>query len=438
MIRYLLLVAIGIAALVAQVAYAAFPPYAQITGYRIGQDGNVVYPSAAAACAAAADSTQTGNLTASFEYPHFIQLSRHCEVIRNSDGQSLGVVGIFYVLGPASCPPNSTLINGQCSCTAPSIENPDTKTCTPPTPCQWAKDMQVAGGSFMIETGKSFCHSGCSFTLAPDAGPSPFRAKQDGKWYEQRYQGDFKGTGGGAMNCGVGDAEEEPQIDPPEEKPDAPDQPCPPGQTAGAQIITPGGGGGYVCSVPQDSESTEEKTTETTNPDGSTTLTTTQTTTVCGISSCNTTITTSVSSGGTTQTTTEESSQNKDAFCKSKPADKNCTGSGGGGAGTPGADQSTPDHPKLWEKKYPDGLAGVWSEARAAFLNTDIGRLAPKLMPDNIPTNGVVPVWNLSLDVGIANFGVHDFSPSPMVWGWAKIFVILGALLLARALIFGG
>jgi len=339
--------------------------------------------------------------------------------------------------GQQSCPANSTLSGGQCTCSANF--NEVNGTCVAKQVCDWAKDMQVAGGSFMIETGKNFCHSGCTFVLAPDAGSSPFRAKQDGKWYEQRYQGDFKGTGTGASNCGVGDVEEEPAIDPPEDKPEPPKQTCPPGQTAGAQIIAPGGGGGYVCNTPEETESKKKTVVEKTEPDGSTSTTATEQTTICGTNSCNTTTSTSVSSGGTTTTKTESATQGKDDFCKSNPSDKNCTGSGGGGTGTAAGDQSSPDHPKLWERKYPDGLAGVWAAKKTALLNTDIGKLAPSLMPNNIPQNAALPVWNLPLDFGPGmNYGSHNVAPTAEIWGWAKIFLIISALLLARALIFGG
>lgn len=352
-----------------------------------------------------------------------------------------GTVNIEATAAPPSapvytCPANSTLSGTTCTCAV--THNQVGSTCVAKAVCDWAKDMQVAGGSFMIEAGKNFCHSGCTFTLAPDAGSSPFRAKQDGKWYEQRYQGDFKGTGTGATNCGVGDAEEEPSIDPPEDKPEAPAQPCPPGQTAGAQIIAPGGSGGYVCMTPEETQAKQKKTAETTNPDGSTSTTTTEETTICGQDSCNTTTNTTVSSGGTTQTTTQTSSTSKDAFCKSNPSDKNCTGSAGGmSPGSPGA-QGAPAVPGLYEQKFPDGIAGVWTAKKNALLATPLGQLTTSLMP-NIPAGGSLPVWNLNLDLGGSwDFGTYDVAPSAQVWEWAGVFVVIGALLLARALIFGG
>jgi hypothetical protein len=350
--------------------------------------------------------------------------------------------GIMYsTVGTVpTCPASSTLAGGVCTCTAPNVENASHDACEMPQTCKWAEGMSYAAGSdtFTLERGKNFCLNGCAFALDPTDPPS-FSITHGGKKYDEVRLGNLVGTGEPASNCGAGDGIESPSIDPPENPPDAPDQSCPPGQSAGPQIIAPGGGGGYMCVTPEQSEANKKKTVETTAPDGTKTTTTTEETTVCGVNSCNTTTTTSVSSGGTTSTSDESSTSSKDDFCKAKPADKNCTGTGGAGTGNAGGDQGSPDHPKLWEQKYPDGLAGVWAEKKAAFLNTDIGKLAPSLMPNNIPNTGALPVWNVPLDFGPGmNYGLHDVAPSAEIWGWAKIFLIISALLLARALIFGG
>lgn len=437
MMRLLLLLAAAFLCAVPHHALASFPPTTQISSYRVGQGGNTQFATAQLACNGAATSggsSATGVLVNFVAIPNSTELFATCQIWK--EGAIWSQAAIHYSSSGVGCPANSTLVNGACTCAA--THNQVGSSCVAKAVCDWAKDMQVAGGSFMIETGKNFCHSGCTFTLAPDAGSSPFRAKQDGKWYEQRWQGDFKGTGGGATNCGVGDEEEEPAIEPPEDKPEAPEQPCPAGQTAGPQIIAPGGGGGYVCMTPEETEAKKQKTVEKTEPDGSTSTTTTEETTVCGPSSCNTTITTSVSSGGSTQTSTETTTTSKDAFCKANPSDRNCTGSASGD--TPGSSgaQGTPGVPSLYEQKYPNGIAGVWTAKKNALLATPLGQLSTSLMP-NIPAGGSLPAWTLNLDLGGSwDFGSHDVAPSAQVWEWAGIFIIIGALLLARALIFGG
>jgi hypothetical protein len=94
--------------------------------------------------------------------------------------------------------------------------------------------------------------------------------------------------------------------------------------------------------------------------------------------------------------------------------------------------------PSLYEQKYPNGIAGVWTAKKDALLATPLGQLSTSLMP-SIPAGGALPVWNLNLDLGGSwDFGSHDVAPSAQVWEWAGIFIIIGALLLARALIFGG
>lgn len=156
-------------------ALASFPPSPQIIGYVIGQDGSVVYPNTSDACTAAAGAGNTGTLTTSFEFPHFIQLSRHCDVVRNSDNQNLGQVGIFYRLSEPMCPSNSTLVNGQCSCTAPNVENPAGNGCAPPNICNAMAGLKagsdtnevnignVSGSVIGAATGqtRNFCHLGC-------------------------------------------------------------------------------------------------------------------------------------------------------------------------------------------------------------------------------------------------------------------------------------
>lgn len=101
------------------------------------------------------------------------------------------------------------------------------------------------------------------------------------------------------------------------------------------------------------------------------------------------------------------------------------------------SDTPLPDQPKLYTPKYPDGLIGVWTAKKAALMTSPLLNLVSGLMP-SVPDGGSCPTWMLSLDVGIADFGVHDVAPPCWIWGFAKVVVIVSALLLARALIFGG
>lgn len=104
----------------------------------------------------------------------------------------------------------------------------------------------------------------------------------------------------------------------------------------------------------------------------------------------------------------------------------------------PPTDTPLGEVPDLYERKYPDGMEGVWNTYKDQLKNTSLGTLASKLMP-NIPDGGTCPQWPINLDMAQwAAFGTHDVAPPCYIWGIAKAILIVSALLLARALIFGG
>lgn len=83
-------------------------------------------------------------------------------------------------------------------------------------------------------------------------------------------------------------------------------------------------------------------------------------------------------------------------------------------------------------------MEGVWNTYKDQLKNTSLGTLASKLMP-NIPDGGTCPQWPINLDMAQwAAFGTHDVAPPCYIWGIAKAILVVSALLLARALIFGG
>lgn len=105
---------------------------------------------------------------------------------------------------------------------------------------------------------------------------------------------------------------------------------------------------------------------------------------------------------------------------------------------TVGSTQLTlPKAPGFYVAKYPGGLLPLLEEKYTQIKATSIMSFANKLMPTGF-TSGSCPVMSLNLNVGIANFGVHDVAPPCWVWTFAKTVVIVSSLLLARALIFGG
>lgn len=96
------------------------------------------------------------------------------------------------------------------------------------------------------------------------------------------------------------------------------------------------------------------------------------------------------------------------------------------------------DIPKLYERKYPDGLVGIWNQKSEQIKQTSTFTLAEQLMPTSL-TSGSCPAWVIPLNFASwAGYGEHDFAPPCWIWDVAKTIIIISALMLARALIFGG
>lgn len=101
-------------------------------------------------------------------------------------------------------------------------------------------------------------------------------------------------------------------------------------------------------------------------------------------------------------------------------------------------DTALPPVPDLYTRKYPDGLVGIWNTKSAEIKQAPLFRLATDLMP-HVGSGGSCPSWPINLDFATwAQFGTKNVAPPCETWDWARVFVIAGALLLARALIFGG
>lgn len=101
-------------------------------------------------------------------------------------------------------------------------------------------------------------------------------------------------------------------------------------------------------------------------------------------------------------------------------------------------DTALPPVPSLYERKYPNGMEGIWNDYKEQLKGTDLVSLVGKLMP-NVGDGGSCPTWPINLDLEQwASYGTHDVAPSCWIWDVAKAILILSALLLARSLVFGG
>jgi hypothetical protein len=104
----------------------------------------------------------------------------------------------------------------------------------------------------------------------------------------------------------------------------------------------------------------------------------------------------------------------------------------------PPVDSPLPPVPDLYVRKYPNGMEGIYDQYKDQLKNTSLVQLATQLMP-NVGSSGQCPSWPMNFNLATwAAYGVHDVAPPCWIWSVAKAILILSALLLARALIFGG
>lgn len=102
------------------------------------------------------------------------------------------------------------------------------------------------------------------------------------------------------------------------------------------------------------------------------------------------------------------------------------------------SDSALPALPVLYERKYPNGLTGIWTEKSASIKAAPLFTLVSGLMP-SVGSTGACPSWPLRLDFATwSAFGVRDVAPPCWVWDFGKVIIVISSLLLARALIFGG
>lgn len=201
----------------------------------------------------------------------------------------------------------------------------------------------------------------------------------------------------------------------------------------------------------------------------------TTTTTSCAVSgACTSTsvVSTTIVSGGgtfgvggtktTTTTTGPTTVTDRTSFCLTNPNETICggagTGTGGGGGGSPGggtgaapgpagaassppadgaSDSSLPGQPGLYTRKYTGGLSDVWATQKTALLATPLISLTSSMMPTIVGSGGY-PTWTVPLSIGVHNWGTFDVSLPGYIWDFIKICIMIGALFLSRALIFGG
>lgn len=175
-------------------------------------------------------------------------------------------------------------------------------------------------------------------------------------------------------------------------------------------------------------------TTTTTNPDGTTSTTTKDTQTKYEIKYgdnyidyTETTTTTTTKDGDKTEETT--TTDTDDVTAEIPPEEKEEEGGSF-------EDSEFPEVKPFYEQKYEDGLEGVWRDKRAEFEDTEFMKFLQGFIPS---FSGRCPAFGLDMNIASwANYGYQQFGSICYVLDFVKAILMVSALFLCRALIFGG
>lgn len=99
-------------------------------------------------------------------------------------------------------------------------------------------------------------------------------------------------------------------------------------------------------------------------------------------------------------------------------------------------DSELPAVEPFYTQKYPDGFQGVWDSANTDFEQSAFVSFLNSFVPS---FSGSCPAFSMSFAIGgIANFGTHGFGNLCYALDFVKVCIMLGALFLCRAIVFGG
>lgn len=99
-------------------------------------------------------------------------------------------------------------------------------------------------------------------------------------------------------------------------------------------------------------------------------------------------------------------------------------------------DSDLPEVEPFYTQKYPDGFQGVWDSANTDFEQSAFVSFLNSFVPS---FSGSCPAFSMSFAIGgIANLGTHGFGNLCYALDFVKVCIMLGALFLCRAIVFGG
>lgn len=99
-------------------------------------------------------------------------------------------------------------------------------------------------------------------------------------------------------------------------------------------------------------------------------------------------------------------------------------------------DSEFPEVPSFYEQKYPDGLEGVWQQARADIDQSAFMQFLQGFVPS---FSGSCPTFGLGFNIASwANYGTVQFSSICYVLDFVKIILLVTAIFTFRKVTFGG
>lgn len=99
-------------------------------------------------------------------------------------------------------------------------------------------------------------------------------------------------------------------------------------------------------------------------------------------------------------------------------------------------DSEFPEVPSFYEQKYPDGLEGVWQQARADIDQSAFMQFLQGFVPS---FSGSCPAFGLGFNIASwANYGTVQFSSICYVLDFVKIILLVTAIFTFRKVTFGG
>ncbi len=102
-----------------------------------------------------------------------------------------------------------------------------------------------------------------------------------------------------------------------------------------------------------------------------------------------------------------------------------------------GSDFNKDNAQSFWESEYEEGLAGIWSEKKSEFESTEAFQFIEQF---KFNAGGTAPKIQFCFNLGShMDFGCHELPlPDASLLAIIKIFILITAAFLCRALVFGG